>query len=65
MIEHWISASTTGQAAALFAQLSGPGIDTPEEAALIFSGPQFFIALLLRCRLNHITQLAEISSQKS
>ena len=46
MIEHWISASTTGQAAALFAQLSGPGIDTPEEAALIFSGPQFFIALL-------------------
>jgi nucleoid DNA-binding protein len=28
------------------AQLSQPGIDTPEEAALIFSGPQFFIALL-------------------
>ncbi|MGF1521179.1 MAG: MFS transporter [Leptolyngbyaceae cyanobacterium] len=30
----------------LLAQLSDPGIDTPEEAALIFSGPQFFIALL-------------------
>ncbi|NEP18049.1 MAG: MFS transporter [Leptolyngbya sp. SIO4C1] len=28
------------------AQLANPGIDTPEEAALIFSGPQFFIALL-------------------
>jgi hypothetical protein len=28
------------------AQLSGPGVDTPEEAALIFSGPQFFIALV-------------------
>lgn len=28
------------------AQLAQPGIDTPEEAALIFSGPQFFIALL-------------------
>lgn len=28
------------------AQLSQPGIDTPEEAALVFSGPQFFIALL-------------------
>lgn len=28
------------------AQLAGPGVDTPEEAALIFSGPQFFIALL-------------------
>jgi hypothetical protein len=28
------------------AQLSGPGVDTPEEAALIFSGPQFFIALI-------------------
>ena len=24
------------------AQLSGPGVSTPEEAALIFSGPQFF-----------------------
>ncbi len=30
----------------LLAQLAQPGIDTPEEAALIFSGPQFFIALL-------------------
>jgi nucleoid DNA-binding protein len=30
----------------LLAQLSDPGIDTPEEAALIFSGPQFFISLL-------------------
>jgi len=30
----------------LFAQLADPGIDTPEEAALIFSGPQFFIAVL-------------------
>jgi hypothetical protein len=28
------------------AQLSQTGITTPEEAALIFSGPQFFIALL-------------------
>jgi len=28
------------------AQLSGPGVSTPEEAALIFSGPQFFIALI-------------------
>jgi nucleoid DNA-binding protein len=27
-------------------QLAQSGIDTPEEAALIFSGPQFFIALL-------------------
>lgn len=32
--------------AMMLAQLSNPGIDTPEEAALIFSGPQFFIALL-------------------
>ena len=30
----------------LLSQLAQPGIDTPEEAALIFSGPQFFIALL-------------------
>jgi hypothetical protein len=28
------------------AQLTGPGVDTPEEAALIFSGPQFFVALV-------------------
>lgn len=34
------------QLAMRLAQLSEPGIDTPEEAALIFSGPQFFIALL-------------------
>ncbi|MGD1862779.1 MAG: MFS transporter [Leptolyngbyaceae cyanobacterium] len=34
------------QLALLLAQLSDSGIDTPEEAALIFSGPQFFIALL-------------------
>ena len=33
-------------AAIWLAQLADPGIDTPEEAALIFSGPQFFIALL-------------------
>ncbi len=30
----------------LLGQLADPGIDTPEEAALVFSGPQFFIALL-------------------
>ncbi|PSN14233.1 hypothetical protein C7271_21835, partial [filamentous cyanobacterium CCP5] len=30
----------------LLAQLGNPGVTTPEEAALIFSGPQFFIALL-------------------
>ena len=30
----------------LLAQLSQPGLDTPEEAAMIFSGPQFFVALL-------------------
>ncbi|MEM1251876.1 MAG: MFS transporter [Cyanobacteria bacterium P01_H01_bin.21] len=46
MIEHWISSSITDQTVVLLAQLSAPGIDTPEEAALIFSGPQFFIALL-------------------
>lgn len=34
------------QLAMVLAQLSDPGIDTPEEAALIFSGPQFFIAVL-------------------
>ncbi|MBE7384241.1 MAG: MFS transporter [Leptolyngbya sp. SIO1E4] len=34
------------QLAGMLAQLAQPGIDTPEEAALIFSGPQFFIALL-------------------
>lgn len=28
------------------AQLSDPGIDTPEETAMLFSGPQFFIALV-------------------
>ncbi|MBE9099818.1 MFS transporter [filamentous cyanobacterium LEGE 07170] len=30
----------------LLAQLSDPGIDTPEETAMLFSGPQFFIALI-------------------
>ncbi|MGP1375866.1 MAG: MFS transporter [Almyronema sp.] len=30
----------------LIAQLSDAGVDTPEEAALVFSGPQFFVALL-------------------
>lgn len=28
------------------AQLGSPGVTTPEEAALVFSGPQFFIALI-------------------
>lgn len=46
MIEHWISSSMVEHSAVLLAQLATPGIDTPEEAALIFSGPQFFIALL-------------------
>jgi len=32
--------------AALLAQLADPGIDTPEEVALIFSGPRFFVALV-------------------
>ncbi|MEL6402624.1 MAG: MFS transporter [Cyanobacteria bacterium J06626_4] len=36
----------TGPLISQLAQLAQPGIDTPEEAALIFSGPQFFIALL-------------------
>lgn len=44
MIEHFLSSSAS--AIGLLAQLSGPGVDSPEEAALIFSGPQFFIALL-------------------
>ncbi|MGF1571312.1 MAG: MFS transporter [Nodosilinea sp.] len=30
----------------LLAQVTSPGVSTPEDAALIFSGPQFFIALL-------------------
>ncbi len=38
--------ATPFYAASWLAQLADPGIDTPEEAALIFSGPQFFIALL-------------------
>ena len=46
MIEHWISAAIPEHVVALLGQLSAQGIDTPEEAALIFSGPQFFIALL-------------------
>ena len=37
-----VAASFTG----LLAQLSDPGLDTPEEVAMIFSGPQFFVALL-------------------
>ena len=37
---------THSQLVMLLAQLSDPGIDTPEEAALIFSGPQFFISLI-------------------
>ena len=44
MIEHWIG--SFGQSFPQIAQLATPGIGTPEEAALIFSGPQFFIALL-------------------
>lgn len=44
MIEHWIG--SFGHSFPQIAQLASPGIDTPEEAALIFSGPQFFIALL-------------------
>ncbi|MBE9068164.1 MFS transporter [Leptolyngbya cf. ectocarpi LEGE 11479] len=46
MIEHWISSSTLRWGSVLSAQLSTPGVNTPEEAALVFSGPQFFIALL-------------------
>ena len=46
MIEHWIGSTISGKMVSLSAQLSAPGIDTPEEAALVFSGPQFFIALL-------------------
>lgn len=49
MIEHLISASIFrggSVPSALLAQLSTPGVNTPEEAALVFSGPQFFIALL-------------------
>ncbi|MEM9805559.1 MAG: MFS transporter [Cyanobacteria bacterium P01_D01_bin.56] len=46
VIEHWNGSSMLGQVVPQLAQLATPGIDTPEEAALIFSGPQFFIALL-------------------
>lgn len=46
MIEHWIDISTFQSGSVLLAQLSTPGVNTPEEAALVFSGPQFFIALL-------------------
>lgn len=46
MIEHWIDMSTFQSGSVLLAQLSTPGVNTPEEAALVFSGPQFFIALL-------------------
>jgi len=41
---HLLSSAT--QLVGLFAQLSDPGLDTPEEAAMIFSGPQFFVALI-------------------
>lgn len=41
MIEHWISSMPAQE---LLGQL--PAQATPEEAALVFSGPQFFIALL-------------------
>lgn len=44
MIEQFLESPLVGFN--LLAQLSGPGVDTPEEAALIFSGPQFFIALV-------------------
>ena len=30
----------------LFSQLAEPGVDSPEEVAMLFSGPQFFIALV-------------------
>ena len=46
MIGHWIDLNLFHGGGALLAQLSTPGINTPEEAALVFSGPQFFIALL-------------------
>lgn len=42
MIDHFLTSADWS----LLAQLAGPGVDTPEEAALIFSGPQFFISLL-------------------
>jgi uncharacterized protein YfkK (UPF0435 family) len=44
--ENTMNELMTRQLFSLVAQLSQPGIDTPEEAALIFSGPQFFIALI-------------------
>ncbi|MEO0458521.1 MAG: MFS transporter [Cyanobacteria bacterium P01_A01_bin.114] len=46
MIEHWSNLQMSHTLGVFLAQLSQPGIDTPEEAALVFSGPQFFIALL-------------------
>ncbi|MEM8809251.1 MAG: MFS transporter [Cyanobacteria bacterium P01_G01_bin.38] len=46
MIEHWSNLQMSHTLGAFLAQLAQPGIDTPEEAALVFSGPQFFIALL-------------------
>lgn len=45
MIEHFLNLSLNLPIDAL-AQVPGRGVTTPEEAALIFSGPQFFIALL-------------------
>lgn len=46
MIEHWTILNLAASGLSPIAQLAAPGVDTPEEAALIFSGPQFFIALL-------------------
>ncbi len=45
MIEHFLNLPLNLPIGAL-AQVPGRGVTTPEEAALIFSGPQFFIALL-------------------
>ncbi|PZV21454.1 MAG: hypothetical protein DCF21_02415 [Leptolyngbya sp.] len=45
VIEHFLNLSLNLPIDAL-AQVPGRGVTTPEEAALIFSGPQFFIALL-------------------
>jgi len=39
------------------AQVGDPGIDTPEEAALVFSGPNFFIALIAGVVLAFAFQL--------
>ncbi|HEY9847731.1 MAG TPA: hypothetical protein V6D03_16230, partial [Candidatus Caenarcaniphilales bacterium] len=39
------------------AQIGDPGIDTPEEASLVFSGPQFFVALIAGLVLAFAFQL--------